>query len=151
VVEQLDCLVDEIEARHSKLILLIADGGLSQSFLLRELAQRRGATVLNIGSELGARLAELPVKQRALAVPVVLRELADRRAANGLVLLDNIELLFDRSLRLEPLDLLKQLARTRRVVVVWPGQLREGRLIYAETGHPEHQDCNISGLVIFKI
>lgn len=119
--------------------------------MLHELAQRRASTVLNIGSELGARLAALPVKQRALAVPEALRELADTHAAHGLVLLDNIELLFDRSLRLDPLDLLKQLARARRVVAVWPGQLREGRLIYAEMGHPEHQDYSIDGLVPFEI
>jgi hypothetical protein len=36
----------------------------------------------------------------------------------GVVLLDNIELLFDRRLRLDPLDLLKQLARARWVVAV---------------------------------
>lgn len=151
MVEQLDRIVDEVEALHSKLVLLIAEGGTSKSSLLHELAQRRGSTVLNIGSELGARLAALPVKQRALAVPGALRELADRHAAHGLVLLDNIELLFDRSLRLDPLDLLKQLARARRVVAVWPGQLREGRLIYAEMGHPEHQDYSIDGLVPFEI
>jgi len=151
VVEQLDRIVDEVEALHSKLVLLITAGGTRKSPLLHALAQRRSAEVLNIGSVLGARLAALPVKQRALAVPEELRDLVDKHAVNGLVLLDNLELLFDRSLRLNPLDLLKQIARARRVVAVWPGQQRAGRLTYAEMGHPEHQDYGIDGLVPLEI
>lgn len=151
MVEQLDCIVDEVKALHSKLVLLITVEGTKKSPLLHALAQRRSAEVLNIGSVLGARLAALPVKQRALAVPEELRDLVDKHAVNGLVLLDNLELLFDRSLRLNPLDLLKQIARARRVVAVWPGQLRAGRLTYAEMGHPEHQDYGIDGLVPLEI
>jgi hypothetical protein len=53
----------------------------------------------------------------------------------------NIELLFDRSLQLDPLDLLKRHAHAKRVVAVWPGELqgdtRTGRLTYADMGHPE--------------
>lgn len=151
MVERLDRIVDEAGALHSKLVLLIAKGQTRKSSLLYKLAQRRGATVLNIGRELGARLAPLPAKQRGLAVPEVLRGLANENAAHDLVLLDNLELLFDRSLRLDPLDLLKQLARARRVVAVWPGQLEDGRLIYAEMGHPEHQNYSLDGLVPFEI
>jgi hypothetical protein len=68
-----------------------------------------------------------------------------------LLLLDNLELLFDHSLKLDPLDLLKRHAHGRRVVAVWPGELREGRLVYAEMGHPEYQDYGLDGLVPFEI
>ena len=68
-----------------------------------------------------------------------------------MLLLDNIELLFDRTLQLDPLDLLKRHAHARRVVAVWPGELRDGRLTYAEMGHPEHQDYGLDGLVPFEI
>jgi hypothetical protein len=80
-----------------------------------------------------------------------MRELADEYASGDLVLLDNIELLFDQSLRLDPLDLLKRHAHARRVVSVWPGELRDGRLSYAEMGHPEYQDYGLEGVVPFEI
>ena len=74
---------------------------------------------------------------------------------SDLLLLDNIELLFDRSLQLDPLDLLKRHAHAKRVVAVWPGELqgdaRTGRLTYADMGHPEHQDYSLAGVVTFEI
>ncbi len=151
MIDQLERLASDVATLHSKLIVLVGTSGAGKSALLADLGRRQKVKVLNAGSELGTRLAARPVKQRALAVPTLLRELADEHAAKDLLLLDHIELLFDHTLHLDPLDLLKQLARARRVVAVWPGQLRGGRLTYAEMGHPEHQDYGLEGLVAFEI
>ncbi len=151
MIDRLERLVEEIAALHSKLVLLIGAPGSGKTALLQVLGKNRGATPLNIGSALGSRLAAIPQKQRPLQTNTILRELADQHAVGDLLLLDNIELLFDRTLRLDPLDLLKRHAHARRVVAVWPGELRDGRLIYAEMGHPEHQDYGLEGLVPFAI
>jgi len=151
VIDKLERLVEEIAALHSKLVLLIGAPGSGKTALLRVLGKNGGATPLNIGSALGSRLAAIPQKQRPLQTNTILRDLADQHAVGDLLLLDNIELLFDRTLQLDPLDLLKRHAHARRVVAVWPGQLRDGRLIYAEMGHPEHQDYGLEGLVPFAI
>lgn len=150
-LDRLDRLVGDVAALHSKLIVIVGASGAGKSALLANFGERHDAPVLNVGSELSRQLAVRPARQRALAVPTILRDLADEHAAKGIVLLDNIELLFDRTLRLDPLDLLKQLARSRRVVAVWPGVLRDGRLLYAEMSHPEHQDYGPEGLVPFEI
>lgn len=147
---RLDRLVDEIAALHSKLILLVGHPGCGKTALLAELANRRGAKVMNVGAALGKRLAKLPLRQRALHAVVVMRELADEYTSGDLLLLDNLELLFEQSLKLDPLDLLKRLAHARRVVAVWPGEIRDGRLIYAEMGHPEYQNYSLEGLVLFE-
>ncbi|QXP85340.1 BREX-3 system P-loop-containing protein BrxF [Methylococcus sp. ANG] len=151
MLSRLDTLIDEIGALQSKLILLIGRAGGGKTALLAALANRRGAKVMNVGAALGKRLAALPQRQRALQAFVAMRELADEHASGDLLLLDNIELLFDQSLKLDPLDLLKRHAHARRVVAVWPGELRDGRLIYAEMGHPEYQDYGLDGLVPFEI
>lgn len=151
MIDRLERLVEEIAALHSKLVLLIGAPGSGKTALLQVLGKSRGATPLNIGSALGSRLAAIPQKQRPLQTNTILRELADQHAVGDLLLLDNIELLFDRTLQLDPLDLLKRHAHARRVVAVWPGELRDGRLIYAEMGHPEHQDYGLEGLVPFAI
>ena len=151
MIDRLERLVEEIAALHSKLVLLIGAPGSGKTALLQVLGKNRGATPLNIGSALGSRLAAIPQKQRPLQTNTILRELADKHAVGDLLLLDNIELLFDRTLQLDPLDLLKRHAHARRVVAVWPGELRDRRLIYAEMGHPEHQDYGLEGLVPFAI
>jgi hypothetical protein len=150
MLTRLDRLVDEIGALHSKLILLVGRPGCGKTTLLVALANRRAARVMNVGAALGKRLAVLPRTQRAIQAFGAMRELADEYASDDLLLLDNIELLFDRSLKLDPLDLLKRIAHPRRVVAVWPGELRDDRLIYAEMGHPEYRDYGTEGLVPFE-
>ena len=146
-----DRLVDEIGALHSKLILLIGGPGAGKTTLLAALADKRGAKVLNVGCALGKRLAVLSSKQRTFKAPALLRELADEHADGDLLLIDNIELLFDRTLKLNPLRLLKRHAQIRRVVAAWPGELEEGRLTYAEIRHPEYQDYPGDDLVPFEM
>ena len=67
------------------------------------------------------------------------------------LLLDNIELLFERGLEINPLDLIKRLAHAKRVVAVWPGELRGNRLYYAEMTHPEYRDYDADGVVAIEI
>ena len=139
MLTRLDRLVDESAALHSKLVLLVGRPGCGKSALLAELANRRGMKVMNVGATLGRRLAALPQRQRALQANVVMRELADEYASGDLLLLDNIELLFDRALKLDPLDLLKRHAHARRVVAVWPAACRLGSI------GRHRQQCKISG------
>jgi chromosomal replication initiation ATPase DnaA len=151
MLEKLAQLVDEVGALHSKLILLIGRPGSGKTALLAALANQRDMKVINVGATVGNRLAAIPQRQRGLQTNVILRELADEYANNDLLLLDNIELLFDKKLKLDPLDLTKRHAHIRRVVAIWPGELVDGRLTYAQMGHPEYQDYGLDGLVPFEI
>ena len=151
MLNKLQTRVNEIEALHSKLLLLIGSPGIGKSRLLAELASSRDTNVLKVGAELGRKLANLPQRQRTLQANTLLRELTSAHATDGLLLLDNIELLFDRSLKLDPLDLLKQHSKALRIVVVWPGEIKNDRLVYAELGHPEYQEYSVEGLVPFEL
>lgn len=151
MIEKLDRLVEDISSLNSKLVLLIGPPRSGKSSLLLQLAERRQARVLSVSGILGRQMLMVPSTQRHLQTTDLLKELTDEFASQGLLLADNIELLFDRTLQLSPLDLLRRLAHARRVIAVWPGELREDRLSYARTGHPEHQDYGVDGLVPFKI
>ena len=151
MIEKLVHLVDEVGALQSKLVLLIGAPRSGKTSLLKSLAKIKGVKPLKVGADLGGCLATIPQRQRHLQTTTILRELADQHATGDLLLLDNLEILFDKSLQLDPLDLLKRHAHVKRVVAVWPGELRDGRLTYAEMGHPEHQDYGLAGLVPFEI
>ena len=151
MLEDLDRIVTEISSLNSKLVLLIGPPRSGKSGLLSALAKRREAAVLSLGTALGRQLVAIPNARRHLVAVELLGELANSCAANDILLLDNIELLFDRTLQLDPLNLLKRHAHARRVVAVWPGEFHDNRLTYAITGHPEHQDYGIEGLVPFTI
>lgn len=151
MIENLEYLVDDITSLNSKLVLLVGPPRSGKSALLVELSERRGTPVLNVGATLGRKMLAIPSTRRPFQAADMLKDLADETAHQGILLLDNIELLFDRNLQLNPLSLLKRHAHARRVVAVWPGEIRERRLSYAVTGHPEHQGYGIDGLVPFEI
>lgn len=81
----------------------------------------------------------------------ILKEIASHASSQDLLLLDNIEILFEPSLQIDPLDILRKLAHSRRVVAVWPGELRGERLVYADMSHPEHRDYSREGVVVLEI
>ena len=151
MIEKLEELVDDITSLNSKLVLLIGSPGSGKTFLLSQLSKRQDAPVLNVGTMLGRQLLVVPGTRRHVQAAALLKDLTRETAHQGMLLLDNIELLFDRTLQLDPLALLKNHAHARRVIAVWPGELRECRLSYAAKGHPEHQDYGIDGLVPFEI
>ena len=151
MIEKLDRLVGDVGAVHSKLILLVGSPRAGKTALLGKLGKLRSVSPLNVGTEVAGRLSVFPQKQRHLQASTILSELADEHAVDNLLLIDNIELLFDRTLQLDPLHLLKRHAHARRVVAVWPGELHDGRLTYADMGHPEHQTYALEGFVTFEI
>ncbi len=155
MLTRLERLVADIAPRYSKLILLVGPPGCGKTALLRVFGNRNEALILNLGSDLGRRLAAIPRQQRQLQAGNLLREIADPHISGDLLLLDNIELLFDATLQLNPLELLKRQAHARPVIAVWPGELRCGgsgsRLTYAVMGHPEYRDYSPEGLVTLDI
>lgn len=155
MLARLERLVDDLAALHSKLVLLTGPPGSGKTALLLAFRDRTGASTLNLGAELGRRLAAVPHRERQLQAGRLLREIAKPHCCGDLLLIDNIELLFDASLALNPLDLLKRQAQARRVVAVWPAALRHSgngpRLTYAEMGHPEYRDYGLDGLVVLDL
>ena len=70
------------------------------------------------------------------------------KEGEDLVLLDHLEILFEKSLKQYPLRLLQHISRNRTVVAVWSGILEEGSLIYAVPGHPEHRRYPATDLLL---
>ena len=155
-VEKLETLLADVPALHCQLILLVGPPRSGKTAALLELAQRLSghdgeASPLNVSGVLATRLASVATKTRPLEATGLLRELVNEHCRNGVLLLDNIELLFDHHLHLDPLDLLKRQAQSRPVVAAWPGEVHGDRLLYARMGHPEYRDYAANGLVYHQL
>ena len=105
------------------------------------------ASALRSFANLPATFASVPTS----AAITLLREIADKERTEDPLLLDNLELLFEPGLQINPLDLVRRLAHSKRVVAVWPGELRGDRLVYADMSHPEHRDYSRDGVVVLEI
>ena len=151
VLDRLETLVREIGGMHNKLVLLVGASRSGKTKLLSELASRFHIEPLNVGLELGRRLAATPKNKRGFSAGELLREIAGKRDAEVPLLLDNMEVLFEKSLHINPLELVKLMAHSQRLVGVWPGELRSDRLIYADMGHPEHRDYGRDNVVVLEI
>lgn len=151
MLANLERLIAEIGDLNSKLVLLVGASRSGKTKLLRELGTKLNIEPLNVGLELGRRLAATPISKRGFSAGELLREIADQERTADPLLLDNLELLFEKGLQINPLDLVKRLAHSKRVVAVWPGELRGDRLIYADMSHPEHRDYSRDGVVVLEI
>ena len=98
-------------------------------------------------------MLEIAADQRPLQVRPLLEQLVDAAAGRGgdVVLLDNTEVLFEASLRQDPLRLLQGVARNATVVAAWTGAVKDGALRYAAPGHAEHRHYPAEGLLIVNV
>ena len=129
--------IDGAAALYHRLILVTAPSQAGKTEALRQIADSTGARLVNLNLELSRRMLDLTERERALRMPDLLDEVVGRD--EPLVLLDNIEILFDAALRQDPLRLLQRVSRNRTIVATWNGTLENGYLTYAAPEHPEHR------------
>ena len=128
--------VKQLDEIYHRLMLVVAPSGAGKTVALLDVRDRTGAPLINVNLELSRLMLDLTQRQRALQLPILLREIIDKDA-DKMTLLDNIELLFDVGLKQDPLRLLQGLSRNKTVVASWNGTFIDGFLTYAEPAHPE--------------
>jgi hypothetical protein len=131
---------------YHRLVLVAAPTGFGKTVALQDIAKRTGAPLLNLNLEVSRRLLDLTEKQRALQLLRVLEDVVGRE--DSVVLLDNIEILFDVALEQDPLRLLQGLSRNRTVVASWNGLVDNGYLTYATPEHPEYRRYPARELIV---
>lgn len=130
--------IDEVQALYFQLILLVGGAQTGKTAVLQGLAESLSVPLINVNLELSRRMLDLTERQRALLTQKLLSEIV-RAAPGELVLLDNIEILFDVHLQHDPMRLLQGLSRNKSVIAAWNGSIADGHIIYAAPGHPEYR------------
>ncbi|HEU5376557.1 MAG TPA: BREX-3 system P-loop-containing protein BrxF [Ktedonobacteraceae bacterium] len=135
--EQIVHKIDQVGQLYYRLILVVALSGMGKTKVFREVAKQMGGEYINLNLELSRRLVGLTVRQRSLQIPRLLNEIVEE-SRTQVVFLDNIELIFDNSLKQDPLRLLQGISRNRTIVASWNGRVEGEYLTYAQIDHPEY-------------
>ncbi len=145
--EQIIRKIDEVSILYHRLILVVASihGGKTEA--LQEVAQRIDLPLINLNLELSRRLLDLTERQRVMRISRLLGDIVDSHA-DQTVLLDNTEILFDTSLKQNPLLLLQGVSRNKVIVATWNGVVEKNYLTYATPNHPEYRRYPTQDLVL---
>lgn len=115
--EELEQAIQQASSQYFRLVILAGLPGSGKTTALQSIAQKFGCQVVNVNLELSKKMLELTRIQRSRQVERLLRELI-AAAPGEVVLLDNLEILFDTSLEVEPLRLLQVSSRNRVILLL---------------------------------
>jgi hypothetical protein len=142
--------ISEATALYHRLVLMVAKPGSGKTAILQHVHERTNAPLVNINLELSQRLLDLTDRQRILYLPELLAKVVSV-SASDIVLLDNIEILFDPVLKQDPLRLLQKLARNRTIVATWNGHVDDKNLYYASPAHPEYKCYSLQEILLVHL
>lgn len=134
--------VDHAQQLYHRLIILTGANGAGTT-----VAEHLGLKRINVSMQLSERLLNLSARRRPLQMGRLLEEIIGEEGEEA-VLLDHLEILFEKSLQQDPLRLLRGISRSRTVVAVWSGILEDGSLTYAVPGHPEYRHYTTTELLL---
>lgn len=146
---ELEEAVADTRQLQNKVVLLVGPSSMTRR-QLEEYASKHGNDVVHVGARLAQQLTAVPKAHRQIDTARIFRRLVSSGAKDGVCLCANLEVLFDRTLAVDPLLLLRQCARADTIVAQWPGAMHAGRLQYATVGHAECRDLEPIGVRIVQ-
>jgi hypothetical protein len=147
MVENILDIVSNMNELYYRLLLLV-DMDNDHEALAKKLSRMMETRTINLNYELSKELMRQTTRQRKLYLSKSLSKIVPN---DNTVILDHIEILFDIELQYDPIRLLESISRNRTVIAFWSGQIKEGRLIYAEQGHPEYRSYDTKDMMIIEI
>ena len=139
--------IDQAAELYHRLVMVVAPAGAGKTSALQDVHARSGAPLVNVNLQLSCCMLELTERQRALQLPRLLAEIVNA-VETDVILLDNIEILFDVSLKQDPLRLLQGLSRNKTIVATWGGAIDGEYMIYATPDHPEYKRYPVRDVLI---
>lgn len=149
ILQQLLQAIKAANDLYHRLVLIVGPSGAGKTTILTKAAVSLQLPLKNVNQELSKELLELTGKQRSIRLPACLEEIIGKD--QSVVLLDNIEILFDVNLHQNPLQLLKGFARNTCIVAAWNGNISADNLLYADPGHPEFRREKIKDILIVSL
>jgi Cdc6-like AAA superfamily ATPase len=136
--------IEHAPAMYSRLVLLVGPSGSGKTHALQKISAEYGKKINNVNLEMSKALLEIPVQRHQSRATRVFSDMVrsfqgNETSEDAMILLDNLEILFDESLKLDPLLLLQGIARNSTILASWNGTFIDKRLTFAISGHPEYR------------
>ena len=147
LADQVRKKIQEAALLYHRLVLVVGPEGSGKTHILQEITRSESYPLINVNLELSRRMLDLTIRQRSLDAPKFLAQIL-AESKEEVVLLDNLEILFDAQLKLDPLRLLQGLSRNKTIVASWNGRVHNGHLTYATPDHPEYRSFSTQDLLI---
>ena len=141
--------IEQVDALYHRLILIVAPSGTGKTAVLQTVQSLTEARLVNVNLELSRQLLDLSERQRALQLPRLFSDIVNA-VPTDVVLLDNIELLFDPLLKQDPLRLLQGISRKKTLVVAWNGSIIDEHIVYATPDHSEYKRYSMRDLIVIN-
>jgi hypothetical protein len=122
---------------HFRIIWLVGGLASDRSAIIRGVAGAEDGALLDVGKLLSATLIDIPLPHRAVSVDDAFSEILSS-GSKDLLCLDHLEILFETSLLLQPIDLVRNASRRFLLLASWPGTFSEDFLIFGSEDHPAH-------------
>ncbi len=127
--------LDTISYRRHQLLIVC---GVTCSDILQGYASAANVPYVSLSLELSKELLEIPVSKRGRKVGQLVDHIIKQQGSN-IICFDHLELLFHPQLHQDPMRLLEDISRNTTIIAGWNGYYENGKLTYAEPGHPEFQ------------
>jgi len=149
-MEKIESAISKAGSSYRKLLLLAGKSGTGKTRLLRHISQEMDIPLINLGLSLSQQLLSLTVRQRKLKVSDLIEDVLDEQDA-ARIGVDNTEIIFEPSLKINPVGLLKNISRNRLIIWIWNGNVEGDHLTYACRGHPEYQRISAKEFTVIAV
>jgi hypothetical protein len=137
-VPEIESAISKANLSYHKLLVLAGKSGTGKTPLLRQISNNQGIPIINLGLTLSRQLLSLTIRQRKLKAADMIEDILGEPDSPR-VGVDNTEIIFEPSLKLNALGLLRNISRNRLVIWAWNGEAEGDLLTYGYPGHPEYQ------------
>ena len=135
--------------QYYRIILFVAPSESGKSEILDDISKKIGAPIINVSLELTQLMLDLTKRQRAFHFSKIFNQIINK-INNDVVILNNIEILFDPVFKQDPLRLLQMCSRNKTLIISWNGSVENDCLIYAIPSHPEYRKYPIGELIVIR-
>ena len=140
-----------IENDHFKLILLCGSFKTGKTTIMKKMSSQDGYYYMNLNLLLTENLLLQREESYSVKSQDIIKEIFDN-TSYPITLVDNIELLFSNEIgKLNPVDVFKNIARDRVIILALPCKVKGNKAEYSVIGRNDHMIMDISGLTVIRM
>ena len=100
-----------------------------------------GMNLVSLNEELARILINIKPERRTLRIEKIFNQLIASVSDNSCI--RDFDVLFNPDYAIDALQILASAGRTKKISVLWPGTIEDGKLIYAEDGYDDYKKYDV--------